>query len=187
MKFATVTKGYSLVEVMVAISILMISIIGPMTIAVKSYQSAQYSRQQNTAFFLAQEGITAVNTLRNNGGVDAYTNASVDPWDWTTNPNIDECYEATGCNIDFRDSSLLDNITDCSVAGACRLLFDADGARARYQTNAGEESPYTRVITIELISAEEMQVESVVSWESKLLNSSQEVRLSTSLFNLYKQ
>lgn len=181
------TKGYSLVEVMVAITILMLSIVGPMVIAAKSYQSAQYARQQTTAFFLAQEGITAANTLRNNGGVDAYTDASVDPWDWSSDAALDPCFEADGCNIDFRDATLLDNIVDCTTADACTLLFDAEASRAAFQHVSGTPSPYTRVITFELVSAEEVLVTSRVSWNAQLLGGSQEIVLSTSLFNLFKR
>ena len=76
-------KGYSLVEVLIAVSILMLAIVGPLTIAAKSLQSAQYARQQTTAFFLAQEGITAVNTFRNWYALQAYI-GSTDPWDWAS-------------------------------------------------------------------------------------------------------
>jgi Tfp pilus assembly protein PilV len=192
MQFKNATTGYSLVEVLVAISILMISIIGPITIAAKSLQSAQYARQQNTAFFLAQEGITMMNTLRNNGALDAYTNASVDAWDWSNTSlpayaTLAPCFTAAGCGMDFRDSSLFSNIVSCSSsATACTLLFDPTAGRASYQYVQGDASPYTRVIKMSFITANEIKVESTVTWASKILNSTQSVTLGTSLFNLYE-
>ena len=178
-------NGYSLVEVLVAVSILMLSIIGPITIAAKSIQSAQYVRQQTTAFFLAQEGITIANTLRNNGGVDAYTDASVDAWGWISDDALAPCFGEDGCNIDFRDDTLLSNVESCEIVTDCMLLFDDTAPRAAYQLALGEPSPYTRILTFRLASAEEMIVESKVQWSSSLLGGAQEVSLSTSLFNLY--
>ena len=180
------TKGYSLVEVLVAVAILMISIVGPLTIAAKALQSAQYARQQNTAFFLAQEGITAVNTLRNNGGLDAYTDDNSVAWNWVNQAGIASCFEVTGCNIDFRDDTLLNNVVDCSdSATACTLLRNTDAPRAVYQHVSGEASPFTRVITLEYANEDEVLVRSRVSWGSDLLGGEQEVILSTSIFNIY--
>lgn len=186
MKQPRYTNGYSLVEVLVAVSILMLSIVGPITIAAKSLQSAQYSRQQNTAFFLAQEGITAANALRNDGGADAFTDASVDPWDWVTNTNLSPCFAATGCDIDFRDDTLLSNVVSCATASNCTLQFSTTTSRAAFQHQSGDQSPYTRVITFEFANLEEVIVKSTVSWTSTILGGSQEVVLTTSLFNLYK-
>lgn len=183
------TKGYSLVEVLVAVAILMLAIVGPMTIAAKSLQSAQYARQQNTAFFLAQEGISIMNTIRNDDGLEEYIEQSTNPWEWVDDPALDPCFTATGCNIDFRDETLLNNIVDCSDSvSACTLLFDDTlGRRAVYQLELGEPTPYTRVIKLETTAnPDEVKVTSEVSWGSALLSGDQTIKLNTSLFNLYK-
>ncbi len=180
------TKGYSLVEVLVAVAILMISVVGPLTIAAKALQSAQYARQQNTAFFLAQEGITAINTLRNNGGLDAYTDDNAQSWNWVNQAGIAPCFEIEGCNIDFRDESLLNNVVACSSsATACTLLRNTAAPRAVYQLVSGEPSPFYRSITLEYASPDEVLVRSRVTWGSDLLGGEQEVVLRTSLFNIY--
>lgn len=187
MKRHVTTKGYSLVEVLVAVGILMLSIVGPLTIAAKSMQSAQYSRQQNTAFFLAQEGITAVNTIRNSEGAEYYIGINSDPWAWVNDASLDSCFETTGCNIDFRDGTLTNNLADCaSSPTACTLLFRETTSRAAYQLVSGDASPYTRIITLEMVTPDEMVVESKVQWGSTLLGGTQEVTLSTSLFNLFE-
>lgn len=187
MKHFTSTKGYSLVEVLVAVGILMLSIVGPLTIAAKSMQSAQYSRQQNTAFFLAQEGITAINAIRNSEGAEYYIGLNSNPWGWVSDSALDPCYETTGCGLDFHDSSLMDNIVDCANSADCTLLFRDTDSRAAYQLVSGEESPYTRIITLEMVTPDEMLVESKVQWGSSLLGGVQEVTLSTSLFNLFEE
>jgi Tfp pilus assembly protein PilV len=185
MKYTQTTTGYSLVEVLVAITILMLSIIGPVTIAAKSMQSAQYARQQTTAFFLAQEGITVANTLRNDAGVSYYWNSAVLPWSWTTNAALAPCFAASGCDIDFRDSTLTNNVVSCADVDDCILKLDTSAARAVYQHVSGADSPYTRILNFTLVG-DEVRVTSRVIWDSTLLGGTEEeVELTTSLFNLY--
>jgi prepilin-type N-terminal cleavage/methylation domain-containing protein len=56
--------GFTLVEAMVAIAILSMSITGPLVIAQKGIASAVYSRDQVTAFYLAQEAVEYVRNVR---------------------------------------------------------------------------------------------------------------------------
>lgn len=186
MKKNTYTKGYSLVEVLVAVAILMFSIVGPMSIAAKSLQSAQYARQQNTAFFLAQEGISIVNTIRNNSGLDTYTGATTDPWAWRSDSSLSSCFTASGCNIDFRDGTLLNNVVSCATPANCVLLFNESAPRAVYQLQSGTASPFTRTILLTAVGSDEVLVTSKVQWGSTLLGGTQTVSLNTSLFNIYK-
>lgn len=57
-------RGFTLIETMVAISLLSIAIVAPMQLAAQSLASAYYARDQITAFYLAQEGIEAVRSIR---------------------------------------------------------------------------------------------------------------------------
>ncbi len=59
--FAT---GFTLIETLVAISILMVAIVAPMTLATQALSAAFYARDQITAFYLAQEGIEVVRSVR---------------------------------------------------------------------------------------------------------------------------
>ncbi len=185
----TQKNGYSLVEVLVAVAILMLSIIGPLTIAAKSLQSAQYSRQQNTAFFLAQEGISAINTLRNNAALEHLADSNADEWEWAspTGP-LESCFEATGCNLYYdTDTSLENTIADCSSETDCTLMLDENTPRRSvYQLIEGNPTPFRRIITLETVGADEVLLTSRVEWGSTLLGGDQVIGLSTSLFNLYK-
>jgi hypothetical protein len=58
------SSGFTLIETMVAISLLMLALIAPMSLAAESLTAAYYSRSQITAFYLAQEGIEVVRSVR---------------------------------------------------------------------------------------------------------------------------
>jgi len=58
--------GFTLIETMVAVSLLSIAIVAPMQLAAQSLAGAYYARDQITAFYLAQEGIEAVRAVRDN-------------------------------------------------------------------------------------------------------------------------
>jgi hypothetical protein len=81
------------------------------------------------------------------------------------------------------------SIKDCSVSGACTLRFSATAQRARYNTQTGDSSPYTRIIKLTAVGNDEVVVTSTVEWQSNLFasgGSKQSVSLSTSLFNIHE-
>lgn len=189
MKIIHTTSGYSLIEVLVAVALLMFAIVGPMTIAVKSSQSSQYARQQTTAFFLAQEGISIVNTIRNNEALAWANDSRVDAWRWLDDPDLAPCFENYGCNIDFTGASFLSTVTSCEEPEDCQMQFSETRGRLVYQMRAGDLTPYRRIITLTKlgIEEEEIQVVSTIQWDTKLLGDSvQTVSQSTSLFHIYK-
>jgi prepilin-type N-terminal cleavage/methylation domain-containing protein len=57
-------NGFTLIETLVAISLLMLALVAPMTLAAQSLAAAYYSRSQITGFYLAQEGIEVVRSVR---------------------------------------------------------------------------------------------------------------------------
>lgn len=181
-------RGYSMVEVLVAISILLLATAGPMTIAARSLQYAQFTAQQNTAFFLAQEGIEAVFKIRAASGLEHLDNPSSNAaWDWMSDGALSSCRNANGCDIDWRDDSLTNNIVSCSTIANCKLYFNAGNSLARYtHQSAGEETPYTRVITISSVSPTEALVRSQVSWESTSAAGTRTVTLQTYVHDIYE-
>ncbi|MEI6553492.1 MAG: hypothetical protein WCO09_02890, partial [bacterium] len=74
LKFNRNTKneagGLTMVETLVAISILTIAVIGPLGIIAQALHTSYYSRDQITAYYLAQEAIENVRNLRDNRGLE---------------------------------------------------------------------------------------------------------------------
>lgn len=58
------TPGFTMIETLVAISLLTIAIVAPMSLTEQSLSSAYYARDQVTASYLAQEAIEAVRQVR---------------------------------------------------------------------------------------------------------------------------
>lgn len=187
------TGGYSLVEVLVAIAILLISLVGPMTIAAKGIQTAYYAREQTTALFLAQEGIEAFNAARNDAVLVAFdSNSLATSWSWVS--SVDSaCFAGQGCGLDYStDTPVSGSMADCSSDPEnCRLYFDANNNRARYSLDSSDPTkitPYRREIKLtEVAGNKGIEVESTVYWSSQLFGgASQSVVLTSALFSIYE-
>lgn len=66
MKIQTHKKGFTIVETLVAITILMIAIAGPLVVASKGLFGANLAKNQMTASYLAQESMEIVKNVRDN-------------------------------------------------------------------------------------------------------------------------
>jgi type II secretory pathway pseudopilin PulG len=60
------SSGFTLVETLVAVTVLMIAVAGPLVVASKGLTSANFARDQMTAYFLAQETMEAIKNSRDN-------------------------------------------------------------------------------------------------------------------------
>lgn len=59
-------RGFTLIETLVAITVLMIAIAGPLTVANKGYTSSIENKTRAVAMNLAQEGLEYLNNLKDN-------------------------------------------------------------------------------------------------------------------------
>lgn len=189
--------GYSLVEVLVAISVLSIAIIGPMTIAAQGIKSSRFALEQNSAFFLAQEGIESLFYVRNNYALQDIDDGleSSDPdtsWDWLTELQSGPCSDdmknaGETCSFGIEISGNLTSET-CTVGDAnsdCRLYIEEGNKPLVYShDSSGEPSPYTRVVTVSYVSDDSVKIESTVTWDSSVFGGQQQsVTLTSYLFD----
>jgi type II secretory pathway pseudopilin PulG len=97
------SKGFTLIEALVAISILMVAIASPMTLAQKGLSTATLSKDQMIASFLAQDAIESVRNIR-----DQIAVSDVSPADWLggngvngNGPTLTNCIcSGDACNFD---------------------------------------------------------------------------------------
>ena len=168
----TMKKGFTLIETLVAVSLLTVAVVAPMTLTARSLSAAYYARDQITAFHLAQEAVETVRNVRDGNILQNALGASVDLL--TGIPSI------TGqpFTVDTRNGSM----TQCPVT--CPPL-KTDGELYGYQNGSPwVATRFTRTVRAEPVSGnnDEVRVSVTVSWRS----GSFQTRTFTISENLYR-
>lgn len=185
----TSQNGFTLVETLVAITILLIVIVGPLSISSSTARSTSFSGEQVTAFFLAQEGLEIVQKVRD--GV--MLNQGLNGWNFFTGEAaagiINQCFSSNGCGLELNTNAngSLKSVITCSGTN-CRIYYNTNGNRSRYTYSASGNAvmtPYTRVINMTNTSANEVRVVSTVSWRTGSQQSAQEVSVESYLYDVY--
>ncbi len=189
-------RGFTLVETLVAISILLLVIIGPMTIAAKGMQMGFYANEQMTAVYLAQEAIESIQNLRDDNALRVVNqkpaDADYDPnrktWDWyeDINPACKIQSGDNGCDYNIADTA--DYIT-CPQPPGC-LLKKSNSSHRAYD-HSGSDSLYTRKIILEPvmdgIDVIAVNVTVEVSWSAHLFDDNlRKVTLQTYVYDHYQ-
>lgn len=160
-KDKNLTAGFTLIETFVAISVLLLSLSGPLSLAASSLQSAYYARDQITAFYLAQEGVEYIRAKRDQNYLVSPANA------WLT--GISDCVDAV-CNVDFP------NFTHAvCTSGSCPAL-KYNASTGLFTASSGNDSPFRREVTIQTVSADEVSVRVRIFWMSQNIQRSFEIR-----------
>jgi prepilin-type N-terminal cleavage/methylation domain-containing protein len=192
------SRGFSLVETLVAITILLIVITGPLAISSSSAKSSSFSSEQVAAFFLAQEGVELVEKARDDLLITYFDGSRPTPWaDFTKTAAggvYRNCYttiNSAGCDFTIKtDAAGTLNLVNCATAGNCLLYVDtaSGNVRSRYtHSTSGStiSTPFTRTINLELINANEVKITSKVTWRTGALKAQQEVFVESRVFNVY--
>ncbi len=150
-------KGFTLIESLVAITILMIAIAGPLTVASKAYHAAFEARDQTIAANLAAEGLEYISNLKDN---DLASNI------WP--PAAATCVETAPCGISLPSdwNAVSPVFLPCSdpAMNAC-MLWSSDGHGYTYDSSAGAASPFTRTFYLTPAPAGSQYLATViVSW-----------------------
>jgi type II secretory pathway pseudopilin PulG len=124
-------SGFTLVEALVAISILMVAVTSPMMIAQKSLSTAILTKDQMTASFLAQDAIESVKNIRDEIAINASSTT-----DWLINdsnpPTLAKCICTSDdeCNFDKEDGTENPNVKYCNI-DTTRATFGASSIRTK--------------------------------------------------------
>jgi prepilin-type N-terminal cleavage/methylation domain-containing protein len=175
------SPGFSLVETIVAIAVMSIAIVGPITAAQRSLTAAKYSRDQMTAYFLAEEALEYVHYIRDvnainnpnkigcwlSNGLNQYDRNGklfgVDPTAKSTSDN-----GVSTCNNGSNDKNIIDcNNADTNV-NKCKLYFSGGPTGTgiySHDSNKGNATVFRRWVQISAGSNDnERMITAKVQW-----------------------
>ncbi|MBI5742812.1 MAG: prepilin-type N-terminal cleavage/methylation domain-containing protein [Candidatus Niyogibacteria bacterium] len=158
--------GFSLLETLVALAVLTAAVTGPMNLATVSIRSASLAHNNIIASFLAEEGMELVRAKRDAG---AYGGG------WLS--NLGPCTGGQSCIINVVDGA----VSACS--GTCpKIKYDSTTGLFS-QAATGNDSIFTRTISITTLNANEVQVVVAMSWKERFLPQNSQVEIKTNLSN----
>lgn len=147
-------KGFTIIETLVAISILTLSLTGPLLIITQALKASNYSRNEIAAFYLAQEAIEHIRNLR-----DETSLTSVPDTAWLDGITGGVACAAAGtCVNDYLSAPIytfgLDHssgsyaFASCGSGECAPLLYDnsVGGDAIPYGGNGASNSMFTRTI-----------------------------------------
>lgn len=197
-------SGFSLIETLVAVSLLLIIIVGPMAISAKTAKSTSFASEQVQAYFLAQEGLEMAQKARDDfrlAELDSATAGDGSGWtnftDSSATGAFQNCFKPTGCGLwwgttpgKLQKFGAIINGKDCTFANSCRIYINNADVRSKFtsaSSTAGvpnEITPFVRKIYFTTNnSGREIKVRSEVTWRTGSIIADQKVVLDTYLFN----
>ena len=151
--------GFTLIETLVAITILSAAVAGPMVLAIKNVGTASVSQDQLVAFYLGQEvfeyarNVKDTNILSENGWLDGLKN------------DCKETTDSVGCYIDVIKSLVTETVEICGK-NCPKLKFNGQN----YNYASGEETIFIRTVKIENpvgTNSDEAKVNVSIKWTGK--------------------
>ncbi len=159
-------KGFTVVEALVAVSILLLAISGTFAVAQSSLQFSSMVKNKVTAYYLAQDAIEYIRHLRDNNGLEMLENANSDvaPY-WLDGFAAGEgsaCFTGTPtlptktCMVDSSGGSIrigdgttnYENPNTC-LGGVCPLLYlNNDTERFQYNSGSAKLTSFRRNIQV---------------------------------------
>jgi prepilin-type N-terminal cleavage/methylation domain-containing protein len=158
-------RGFTLVETMVAVSIVAISIVGPLYSLQKGVVASYAARDRLVASSLAQEGIEYAHSVRDANYLFNIANPS-SPRSWFYGLNgaggSPNCTAGASCIVDATQST----VTVCS--GTCPVLKLSSTGLYNQSAVSGTNvaSRFTRVMKLTSLNAHEMKVTVTVTWST---------------------
>jgi prepilin-type N-terminal cleavage/methylation domain-containing protein len=163
-------SGFTIIETLVAIFILLISITGPMTFAQSGLRASFVARDQIVAFYLAQDAIETIKNTRDNNSLSGA--------DWLQ--DLATCVDAgssslgTPCEIETVHAGTdIKAVRSCgnSEDDMCPLMkYNPDYKEFRLSTDntlGNTLSKYSRTVFInEIVPDREAQIIVVVEWDT---------------------
>jgi prepilin-type N-terminal cleavage/methylation domain-containing protein len=157
-------KGYTLIELMVAVAILGLGITGSLFLLNQTLRNTSVVKNNFIATYLASEGIELVRNMRDtnwrNGKV--LEDGGVNDWRFGLQVQMSSpCLPANDCGMDFNDAALM------AGQAIAFLKFDPSTG-GKYYYDVGLNTIFKREISVEDLTAPfSIKVISTISWTEK--------------------
>ncbi len=161
----TTQLGFTLVETMVAISILLIAVVGPMSTIGGSLSQIRTARDQVIAVNLAQEGIEVVRQIRDSNLLQRWKEGSMD---WNTEyvfASATTAWNANMNNDDYIVAPLGATPSARLVALGADTVVYLDVHGFFTQGGGGTKTQFSRIVNISGTGSERL-VTATVTWKT---------------------
>ena len=146
------SNSFSVVEVLIALSILIVGLLGTVTLMVRTLDTSLLTLEKLTAAELAQEGIEIVRNIKDSKVISGEIDS------WFNNLSNGSYY------VDYDDHQLN------RILPGHQVPFLRKDANGFFGYASGVLTPYRREIKIKKISDYHLQINSIVSWKHKGTN-----------------
>lgn len=165
-------RGFTLVETLVALTVLTVGISASLTLISHSLKTASYYQNQTTAFYLAVEGIEFIRNWRDNNFIQGMS--------WLQ--DLNNCISSNGCYATPAPDIGQPYISAC--APNCPNLKYSVSRNLYNYSPSSIDTAFSRKITISNASSfgnDEREVISKITWQDRF--GSQSIELKTHIFN----
>lgn len=143
-KIKTTENGFSIIEVIVAIGVILIAFTGMLTLINRSLAFHDLAYSRLIASYLAQEGIEIVRNIRDN--------------------NI---LQSKNWNVGLSTGTYQVQYNDLALRNYTGEPLKLDTVNGIYNYNSGAITRYIREINIRTISSDHIVVQSIVTWKNR--------------------
>lgn len=156
-------QGFTLIETLVAVTILLLAIVGATTAIQTGITSFIYSKEQIVAFYLAQEGFEQIRNIRDENGLNHRH--------WLTGLSLnssDPCYFGSACIVDPVNTNVA---TRCgSGPGNCPALRQNATTGFFGYDASWPATTFRREIVLTQINSNEISIVVTVNWTKGIVN-----------------
>jgi len=152
------SKGFTLIEFLVTISVVSIGIIGAFVAIQQGIIAIDYAKNRLTAAMLAQEGVEILKSIRDTNLLEYSYVSNSTPWN--------EGLSIGDYEVDYMDAHGPDPVLrDCTGCDYDALSFLR--LSDKYNYTSGEDTGFKRKISITQIGIDQYDVDVVVYWKKR--------------------
>jgi prepilin-type N-terminal cleavage/methylation domain-containing protein len=180
-------KGFTLIETLVAVTLLTISVVAPMTLTAKSLSTAYYARDQITASYLAQEAVEAVRAIRDGNVLRTALGTPTDLLEGNPEDPATQIPIGQNFTIDTRDNAIV--LCTGGPGDQCPFLQTDSGGTFYGYDDGWDDTKFRRTVIAEFVTnpedgtenRDEVRLSITVSWQTGTYTS-RDVSISENLY-----